>query len=172
LRRRRTEVSRREGWRMKRKILVPVDLGDQSLTVLDAAKSIAGTEDELVLLHVVLDPSKFAGFHVPHQSTEGIREELMEEAIKKLDRFCRRHGGRASCLLEFGIPYKEILEVAEREKVDLIVIGKRQGTGVMEHLFVPRTSKKVLLNAKCEVKIIPLPLAVETEEELLSRPRM
>jgi len=155
---------------MKRKILVPVDLSDHSLSVLNMARSIAEVEDELVLLHVVLDPSKFAGFHVPHSSTEIVRDELMEDAKKKLDRFISRHAKEASGLLGLGVPYKEILDVAKREQVDIIVIGKRQGGGAMEHLFVPRTSKNVLLKAECDVKVVPLP--IESEEELLSKPRM
>ena len=155
---------------MKRKILVPIDLSHHSVTVLKAAKSIAEVNDQIVLLHVVLDPSRFAGFHVPHLSTEITREELMEDARKKLDRFCGRYGSGGSCLLEFGVPFKVILDIAKREKADIIVIGKRQGSGAMEHLFVPGTLKHVLLKAECDVKTVPLPM--ESEEELLNRARM
>ena len=156
---------------MKRKILVPVDLSDHSVTVLNAAKAIAGVKDEIVLLHVVLDPSRFAGFHVPHLSTETTREELMEDARKKLDRFCSRYGSSGgACLLEFGIHFRVILNVAGREQVNLIVIGKRQGSGAMEHLFVPGTLKHVLLGAECDVKTVPLP--VESVEDLQKRARL
>jgi nucleotide-binding universal stress UspA family protein len=155
---------------MGRKILVPVDLGDHSLTVLTTAKSIAGARDEIILLHVVLDPSRFAGLYVPHFSTDNTREELMEDARERLVRFRNRHARNAPCFLRFGVPYREILDVSKEEGADLIVIGKRESSGVMEHLFVPGTFKHVLLKAECEVKTVPLP--VEGLEELRARAGM
>jgi nucleotide-binding universal stress UspA family protein len=150
---------------MGRKILVPVELTNYSTSVLKSAQSIKGEEDELVLLHVVLDPSEFAGFPVPHISTEKSRGELMEDAKNRMEKFIYRNARGTRYMLEFGFPYKVIPEVARREKADLIVIGSKQGAGKIEHLFVRSTSRKVLRDAPCEVKVVPLPLVSEDELE-------
>lgn len=149
---------------MSRKILVPVELTHYSVKVLRSAQAIKEEGDELVLLHVVLDPSEFAGFHVPHVSTEMSREEMMEDARHRMERFVSRYARGTRYLLEFGFPYMEIPKVAEREKADLIVIGSKKGVGRLEHLFVRSTSKMVLRDAPCEVEVVPLP--VVSEEEL------
>lgn len=150
---------------MSRKILVPVELTNYSISVLKFAQSIKEEGDELVLLHVVLDPAKFAGFPVPHVSMEKSREELMEDAKNRMERFVSRYARGARYMMKFGYPYKVIPEVARSEKADLIVIGSKQGGGRIEHLFVRSTSKKVLHDAPCEVKVVPLPVVSEEELE-------
>ena len=155
---------------MGRKILVPVDLTDHSVKVLSNARSIALEGDELVLLHVVPDPSHLAGFHIPHQSTDQTRDELIQDASKAMDRFIERYAPGTMYIIEFGLPSKEILRVAEREQVEALVIGSHQGGGKLEHLFSSSTTKKVLRRAKCSVEIVPLPL--ENEEELQNKPKM
>jgi nucleotide-binding universal stress UspA family protein len=153
---------------MSRKILVPIELTHYSINVLKFAQSVSEKGDELVLLHVVLDPSEFAGFHVPHVSMEMSREELMRDAREKMEKFVSHNAKGIPYLLEFGFPFKVILEVAEREKVDLIVIGSKEGAGRMEHIFVRGTSRKVQRDAPCEVKVVLLPLM--SEEELQDSP--
>jgi len=153
---------------MSKKILVAVELSHQSIRVIKSALSVKEEGDELVLLHVILDPSEFAGFYVPHLSTEQSREELLKDARERAERFIYRYARGTPYLLEFGFPYKVIPEVARRENADLIVIGQRKGGGMIEHLFVRRTSKRVLRDAQCEVRVVPLP--VVTEEELQSGP--
>lgn len=155
---------------MSKKILVPIDLSSHSIPVLKEAQFISTEGDELLLLHVILDPSEFAGFHVPHRSTELTREELFKDAKRKMEMFVARYVPGTFYLLEFGFPYRVILDVAEKEQIGLIVIGKCKGAGLLEHLFVRSTSKKVLRHAVCNVHVVPLP--VESEEVLQSKPKM
>ncbi|MBN2720158.1 MAG: GNAT family N-acetyltransferase [Proteobacteria bacterium] len=149
--------------KMARKILVPIDLGGQSVIVVENAKSLAKEGDELLLLHVVTEASH-AGFHVPHVSTEKAREESMESAALDMQEFTRRHARGVPFILRFGVPYKEILAAAKEEKADLIVIGKREGGGVIGHAFVPQTSKNVFLKAECDVEAVHLPNEMREDE--------
>ena len=148
---------------MSKKILVPVEMTHYSISVLKSAQSSMEEGDELVLLHVVLDPSEFAGFHVPHISTERSREELMEDAKERMERFVSRYARGSKYIITFGLPYEEIPKVARRENADLIVMGSKQGASRLEHLFVRGTSKRVLRDAPCEIKIVRLPLVKEEE---------
>lgn len=155
---------------MARKILVPIDLDDHSVTVLQNARSITLEGDEFILLHVVPDPSHLAGFHIPHQSTDRTRDELVQDARKAMERFIDRYAPGTPYLVEFGVPSKEILRVAEREQVEVLVIGSHQRGGRLEHLFSTSTTKKIRRRAQCSVEIVPLPL--ENEEELQNKPKM
>jgi len=150
-------------WKMSRKILVPIDLGGQSVIVVENAKSLAKEGDELLLLHVVTEAS-YAGFYVPHVSTEKAREESMENAARDMEEFARRHARGVPFILRFGVPYKEILAAAKEEKADLIVIGKREGSSVIGHAFVPQTSKNVFLKAECDVEAVHLPNEMRDDE--------
>jgi nucleotide-binding universal stress UspA family protein len=150
---------------MSRKILVPIELTSYSINVLRSAQAVKEEKDELILLHVVLDPSEFAGFHVPHISMEQTRDELMEDAEKRMERFVSRYARGTRYILEFGFAYMEIPKVARREKANLIVIGSKQNGGGAEHLFVRSISKKVLRDAPCEVMVVPLPVVSEEELE-------
>ncbi|UCG38883.1 MAG: universal stress protein [bacterium] len=152
---------------MGRKILVPIDLSAYSVRVLERARLILREEDEIVLLHVVLDPSAFAGFHIPHLSTELARETLLQEATKSMERFVARNAPGTVFRISFGIPFKEILAAALEEEADVIVIGSHQSSGRMERLLVSHASEKVIRNAPCDVLVVPLP--IQSEEELFRR---
>jgi nucleotide-binding universal stress UspA family protein len=156
-----SRISPRRKEIMSKKILVSIDLSDHSISVIKKAQSIKDEGDELLLLHVILDPSEFAGFYVPHRSMELTREELFKDAKKKMERFTARYAPGTSYMLEFGFPYRVILDVAEKEKIGLIVIGKCKGSGLLEHIFVRSTSKKVLRHAVCDVHVVPLPVGSE-----------
>jgi nucleotide-binding universal stress UspA family protein len=151
---------------MNRKILVPIDLSEHSLLVLERAKGSMRNGDELVLIHVVYDPSELAGFHIPHLSTELAREELLADAGKQMDAFIGKHAPGTRYRLEMGTPFKRILKVADEESASLIVIGSHKG-GTMAHFIVSHASEKVIRNAMVDVLVVPLP--IESEEELVRR---
>jgi len=150
-------------WKMGRKILVPIDLSGQSVKIFNNAKSAAREGDQLLLLHVVSDPSHWGDAGAPHISTEKLGKELMDEARRDLDRFMARFAPGASSMVRIGVPYKEILAVAKEQKVDLIVLGKHEG-GAMGNVFSPTTSRKVFTKAECDVEAVHLPSL--TEEDL------
>ena len=157
------ESPRKGELKMGRKILVPIDLRGQSVKVFNTARSLLKEGDQLLLLHVVSDPSHWGDAGAPHISTEKVGKELMDEARKELDRFSARFAPGASSQIRIGIPYKEILAVAKEEKVDLIVLGKHE-SGALDSVFSPATSQKVFRKAECDVEAVHLPN--ETEEDL------
>lgn len=156
---------------MGKKVLVPIDLSANSVTVLEQAGLITREDDELILLHVVLDPSEFAGFHIPHLSTEQAREELLEGAKKDMEKFVARHAPGTPYLLQFGVPFREILQTALQEEAGVIVIGNHQSSsGRLERLLISHAFEKVIRHASCPVLVVPLP--IESEEELFMRQRV
>ncbi|MFQ5787062.1 MAG: universal stress protein [Thermodesulfobacteriota bacterium] len=59
------------------------------------------------------------------------RNELKKEEIKF-----------SNALIETGIPHEKIIQVATREKVDFIVLGKR-GIGLKDRSLIGSTTLKV-----------------------------
>ena len=155
---------------MSATVLVPVDLSPDSEIVLSRAQEFASRSRlEILLFHVVLDPSEFAGFHIPHLSTDIAREELLEGARKDMERFIANHAPDTACRIEMGVPFREILKAAEEMDVHTIVIGSHKWGGPLEHLFVSHASEKVIRHATCDVLVIPL--QIESEEQLMRRAR-
>ncbi len=49
-----------------------------------------------------------------------------------------------------GVPFHEIIEFADKEKIDLIAIGTRGRTG-LKHILFGHTAEKVVKKAPCPV---------------------
>lgn len=147
-----------------RKILVPVDFSECSVAAVQHALALCDALGaEALVLHTYDVPSfltpnvvVFAGeFEAP----------LMEHADKlahdQLARFLEVHGFAAHPRLKSrivaGPPGPTILDVAESDKPDLLVIGTHGRTGVAR-MLMGSTAEKVLRSAPCPV------LAVKASE--------
>ena len=95
---------------------------------------------------------------------DNIREAI-EEIKKRLQSFCGRVESQieAPCielvsqtLVPLGHPTEEILNTAEREDCDLMILGTH-GKGFLAHTFLGSVSSAVLHRARKPVFIIPLP---------------
>ena len=146
------------------KILCPVDFSDCSAKALQYAVELAGTlKAELTLLHVVdlQYASAYAASEVPNVLPEfdHIRESAREE-IEGMVEECRRKlpGIAVNSLLVEGVPYHEIVEEAEKEEADLVVMGTHGRTG-LTHLLIGSVAERVVRNSICPV------LTVRHEEE-------
>jgi len=136
------------------RILVPVDFSEHSKSALAHARGLAAAyEARLQVLHVI-EETVHPAFYVPGKtSIYDLRPDIREkaaEAMKKL--FDETPGPRADAdfLCTDGRAHKAILEVAEKEKSDLIVIATHGLTG-LQHLLLGSTAEKVVRRASCPV---------------------
>ena len=60
-----------------------------------------------------------------------------------------------------GVPYREILDMAHTQQVDLIVMGTHGRTG-LEHFFLGSVAEKVVRLAPCPVMVTRQPEATTT----------
>lgn len=136
------------------KILCPVDFSPSSLAGLSVALGLRQQTAELCVLHVVefhLPPA--LGEAVAFDSTD-LRERHRSQGQSKLQEVvpeeARPHTRLKTVVLESGSPYQEILKTAEREGVDLIVIGVA-GRSSMDLVFFGSTANHVVRAAACPV---------------------
>lgn len=132
------------------KILVAVDLSDDSAQVAERAAAMAGNNGaELHLIHVI-EPLSFAyGGDIP-MDFSGIQDEIHQQAKAQLERFGTSNNiatDRQSIVL--GRPEVEIHAKAEEIEADLIVVGSHGRYGLA--LLMGSTANGVLHGASCDV---------------------
>lgn len=132
------------------KILVAVDLSEESAQVAERALALAEPSGaELHLIHVI-EPLSFAyGGDIP-MDFSGIQDEIHQQASQQLVRFGQSHSipeERQSIVL--GRPEVEIHTKAEEVDCDLIVVGSHGRHGLA--LLMGSTSNGVLHGASCDV---------------------
>ena len=132
------------------KILIAVDLSEDSAQVAARAKGLAtANEVELNVIHVI-EPLSFAyGGDIP-MDFSGIQDEIHQQASQQLKRFGESHGIVDSHqYIVLGRPEVEIHAKAEEIGADLIVVGSHGRYGLA--LLMGSTANGVLHGAICDV---------------------
>lgn len=132
-----------------KKLLVAVDLSEESLHVLERARSTAGPDSDIHLIHVI-EPLSFAyGGDIP-MDFSGIQDEIHQQAQQQLTRFGEANGiPEEKQHIVLGRPEVEIHEHAESLGADLIVVGSHGRYGLA--LLMGSTANGVLHGASCDV---------------------
>jgi len=133
-----------------RRILLPVDLTEDSTPVAERAKFLADTfHAELELLHIVeFVPVEPMGETL--MPAVAIEEELVQRARQRLVALAGSLGlATAPVHVEAGNVKAEIIRVARERDVDLIVLGSRERHGLS--ILVNLTEDAVLHGAPCDV---------------------
>jgi len=132
------------------KILVAIDLSEDSAMIFQKARSVAGnTAAELHIIHVI-EPLSFAyGGDIP-MDFSGIQDEIYQQAGQQLERFAATHGVDAAHRhIVMGRPEVEIHALAREIDADLIVVGSHGRHGLA--LLMGSTANGVLHGAKRDV---------------------
>jgi nucleotide-binding universal stress UspA family protein len=95
----------------------------------------------------------YSEIHTPVRIDEMIREQV-SKALDKNAAEIQDKGINVKKILKVGDVIEEILNVAEAEKVDLIVIGTHGRKGVSRFLL-GSTTEKLVRSAKCPVLTVP-----------------
>lgn len=129
-------------------ILYATDLSPESGAAAPFATSLAQEyEANLTLLHVIEPPK--AGELIPTANLAASDERRLHDLISpEVEIWCE-----PQYVIAQGNPAEKILEVADRQKADVIVIGVRHPAGVpgaATHLPIA-TAHKIVARAKCPV---------------------
>jgi nucleotide-binding universal stress UspA family protein len=140
---------------MTNKMVVPVDLSSEDPPELRFAAELArATQAEILLLHVIdyvpmLLPVELPGGY-PVPQIEIVREAV----VKKLERMAIKVSPvRVTPIVESGGAAQQIVEVAEREKANHIVLGSHSRRGV-KRLVLGSVADRVAHTAHCPVTIV------------------
>ena len=138
------------------RVLVPVDGSPGSERALAYASLVAGVASAEIVVVVAYDPpvtirKKAGPLEVQHERVEMEAEaqELAEEAVTLLA--ARGHSTRGVVIR--GEAAEAVLEIAERDAADLIVMGRR-GHGRLKGLLVGSVSERVARHADVPVLLV------------------
>lgn len=133
-------------------ILVPVDFSEAGHAGLKQARYFARlTGANLLLIHVMENvyaggEISFASLHLS-EMRENITRELGALQVRELGDF------KTNFVVREGLPFQEIVDVASREKVDLIVMATHGYTG-LRHILLGSTTERVVRHALCPVLVV------------------
>jgi nucleotide-binding universal stress UspA family protein len=150
-----------------KKILAPTDLSETSAAGVRYALEMAHSEGaEVILLHVIGVAKEW--FAAPKHA--GPVRELLDAETRRLDRFLRQKFAEFAGLVEIrqkvelGHAPVNIVEIAKRENVDMIVMSTHGRTGI-DHMLMGSVTEKVVARAPCPVLTIPPPPRPEAKSK-------
>jgi nucleotide-binding universal stress UspA family protein len=134
-------------------ILVPVDNSKHAINAARLAIQLASLHTaQLILLHVVDVRAIETMARYGRESKEALLVKAEESGWKVLysleEEAVAKHV-RVALLLEEGTPQRLILDMADKYRAELIVIGKHRKTGTRKDVIVP----PIIENAECPVLI-------------------
>jgi nucleotide-binding universal stress UspA family protein len=151
-----------------KKILYATDLSKNSSYAFMYATDVARRHDaRIIMLHAIEPVPAYAAAYtgITDELKRKQQEETVEEIRKRLGEFCEKAEARigtpcvelvSKILVPRGHPPEEILNAADKEGCDVIVLGTH-GKGFLAHTFLGSVSNAVLHRTHKPVFIIPLP---------------
>jgi nucleotide-binding universal stress UspA family protein len=137
------------------KVLVAYDGSKQSKKALDKAAELAEKYGGVLLLLTVTEPVCPVGYtsesdcekmeQILSAETEALLESIRKELEKKAI--------KVKTLVKKGNPADEIVKLADREDVDLVVVGSHGRHGAKKYLL-GSVSSRVSTHAPCSVYIV------------------
>ncbi len=137
-------------------ILCAVDFSEMSPKVADYAQTLAKSLNASVkVIYIAPSLSQYVGFHVPPTSIENFVGEIVSGAEKTMDIFIQENLSEveSSGQVLTGYAAEEILKYADREKMDMIVMGTHGRKGIDRILF-GSVAEKIVKAAKIPVLTI------------------
>jgi universal stress protein A len=139
------------------RILAPTDFSEYSKQAVAYAHELAQRfRATLMLLHVVELPPYPLEWLPPRRLGGTLLGDLEQQATSDLAQVLPDAQGAAVAVTRrvvVGIPYRKIVEVAEAENVDLIVMATHGRTG-LSHLIMGSVAERVVRTAPCPVLTI------------------
>ncbi len=143
-------------------ILVPVDLYSHSEAPVNFASKLAKCMDApLVMLHVVHDPIDAPGFYSERRKQKGINrmEDIAKDMLDQyVENIIKNHPNNSAIknaerMIVVGIPITRILEIVEKIKPVMIVMGSQGRTG-LAHAFLGSTAENIARMSPVPVTIV------------------
>lgn len=138
------------------KILVPVDGKETCPKTFETAKSLADKFGaELVVLYVkpLVDPLTHPRYIAVEEHSDLHIEQIAQEIASHCSALLEGDGRKVSTIIESGDPAASIIDVADRENCDMIVICTH-GMGAMKRFFLGSVTNKVVHHARIPVLVV------------------
>jgi nucleotide-binding universal stress UspA family protein len=140
------------------KILVPVDGSQNSMEAVKVALKYAKATKTNIYLMIVTPFIPGLDLEISAKEMDSLNESMKnrgEEILGKAQSMLTSEGVTAKTVLSSSISAAdEIVSFAEKEKVDLIIIGSRGLGGAATRFFMGSVASKVVSHAPCSVYVV------------------
>jgi nucleotide-binding universal stress UspA family protein len=136
-------------------VVVPTDFSDSSRMALHYGMDLVNPEGKIILCHVVDDVPLTYGYVGIALAPGEVRNKLSSEAEKELLAFVPNNpdGLHIQTRVLHGTPHREIVDLVQTERADLVVMGTHGRTG-LEHALLGSVAERVVRKAICPVLIV------------------
>ena len=144
-------------------ILVPHDFSEGAEQAFSWALGLAkGWNTKILLFHAIPDFPRIA--YANAASLEALSQleiakieaEVLDDAAKKLQQFVERKGDTTVYVdtqVTLSEPFWAICQIAEKESIDLIVMGSHGRTGLAQ-VLLGSVAERVVRHAPCPVLVV------------------
>ena len=137
-----------------KKILVATDFSPAAVAAARHGLTLAQSLDaDLLLLHVLHVPAEAPGFYSSRKLGRKLFRNMEEAATGMMAEFIGKHLKKAKKVqtqILPGLPGDEIVRQAQKEKVDLVIIGTRGHSG-LKRLLLGSVADHVIRACRCPV---------------------
>jgi nucleotide-binding universal stress UspA family protein len=128
-------------------LLVCIDGSKRSVEVIKFAIKLAEKMGSKITL---LNVQQRRMYDFSPKTVEKLGRQILSKALDAIGKTKQNVDKK----LEFGVPSKKIVEVAEKGNYDLIILG-RKGLGTVKRFLLGSVSDDVCNEAKCSVLLVP-----------------
>ncbi len=150
-----------------RKILIAIDGSPSSLHALEESFKLAQNEISWIMVVSVIPPYTGDLDLVAVGNIMASMRKPFEEALKKAQEIADKHKVLIKTVCEEGEPYERIIDLAQAENCDLIVMGRR-GLRRLERVLVGSVTARVIGYSPIDVLVIPRDTTVGFKKVLIA----
>ena len=130
-----------------RKILLATDFSDGSAAAERMAVELASKLGASILALHVVEPPPYSypsvSLYVPSPELVGDALRAAKQALQQVEERLRKQGIAVESAVLQGVPYTEIVRVADEGRFDLVVIGTHGRTG-LKHFLLGSVAERVV----------------------------
>ncbi|OGU00663.1 MAG: universal stress protein [Geobacteraceae bacterium GWC2_48_7] len=146
---------------LRKKILVAIDGTPQSDKAAEEAVRMAtgtGSQFNSRIYAMLVLPNAPASTYTDFVPAAPITEtdqwsDMRQRIFYVIQKYAMEHDVPLELIVEYGEPAEKLIDFAEKEEVDVIVIGS-SSKGFLQRKLKGSVSHKVATNAKCSVYIV------------------
>lgn len=125
----------------------------KALAFLVTHESLAGPEDELVVLNVQPPVPPRVKTMVGAATVNGYHREEANRVLEPIERFLKRHKLQFRSTWVVGIPAIEVVRAAKREQAHMIVMGTH-GHGLLGRAIMGSVAQRVVTDSEIPVLLV------------------
>jgi universal stress protein A len=139
------------------RILVPTDFSAHADAALDYAIALAGKlQARITVFHAIQSVPLWVdgdmGRALPDVYLSQVEKEV-QQGLEKRQQRIQAASVPCNMLMEHGMPFQRIIDLAREQQIDLIVMGTHGRTG-LQHVLLGSVAENVVRLAPCPVLIV------------------